>query len=82
MLGLIIDTNRLTVAIPSKYLQEVLKLLNSTWSPNQRCYKVTEAQKLTGKLAHLAEGANCVFHLLSYLYLSIGYALSKNKTPD
>ncbi len=33
MLGLIIDTNRLTVAIPPKYLQEVLKLLNSTWHP-------------------------------------------------
>jgi hypothetical protein len=31
MLGLIIDTNRLTVAIPAKYLQEVLDLLNSTW---------------------------------------------------
>ncbi len=34
MLGLIIDTNRLTIAIPSKYLQEVLDLLNSTWQPN------------------------------------------------
>jgi hypothetical protein len=34
MLGLIIDNNRLTVAIPSKYLQEVLDLLNSTWHPN------------------------------------------------
>jgi hypothetical protein len=34
MLGLIIDTNRLTVAIPPKYLQEVLELLNSTWHPN------------------------------------------------
>ncbi len=33
-LGLIIDTNRLTVAIPPKYLQEVLELLNSTWHPN------------------------------------------------
>jgi hypothetical protein len=30
MFGLIIDTNRLTVAIPAKYLQEVLYLLNST----------------------------------------------------
>ncbi len=38
-----------------------------------------EVQKLTGKLAHLAEGANWVFHLLSHLYLSIAYALSKNK---
>ncbi len=34
MLGLIIDTNRHTVAIPPKYLQEVLGLLNSTWHPN------------------------------------------------
>jgi hypothetical protein len=34
MLGLIINTNRLTVSIPPKYLQEVLELLNSTWHPN------------------------------------------------
>jgi hypothetical protein len=58
MLGLIIDTNRLTIAIPAKYLQEVLDLINSTWHLNRRCFKVSEAQKLTGKLARLAEGAN------------------------
>jgi hypothetical protein len=40
---------------------------------------VSEAQELTGKLASLAEGANWIFHLLSHLYLSIAYALSKNK---
>jgi hypothetical protein len=40
---------------------------------------VSEAHKLTGKLACLAKGANWVFHLLSHLYLSIAYALSKNK---
>jgi hypothetical protein len=58
MLGLIINTNRLTVAIPPKYLQKVLELLDSTWHPNQCRFKVSEAQKLTGKLTHLAEGAN------------------------
>jgi hypothetical protein len=79
MLGLIIDTNRLTIAIPAKYLQKVLDLLNSTWHPNQRCFKVSEAQKLTRNLARLAKGANWVFHLLSHLYLSIAYALFKNK---
>jgi hypothetical protein len=79
MLGLIINTNRLTVAIPAKYLQEVLNLLKSTWHPNQHCFKVSKAQKLTGKLARLAKRANWVFHLLSHLYLSIAYALSKNK---
>jgi hypothetical protein len=79
MLGLIIDTNRLTVAIPLKYLQEVLKLLNSTWHPNQHHFKVSEGQKLTGKLARLAKGADWVSHLLSHLYSSIAYALFKNK---
>ncbi len=40
---------------------------------------MSEAQKLTGKLAHLAKEAKWVFHLLSHLYLSIAYALSENK---
>ncbi len=34
MLGLVIDTSRLTASIPDKYLQEVLNLLNSTWHLN------------------------------------------------
>ncbi len=40
---------------------------------------MSKAQKLTGKLARLAEGANWVFHLLSHLYSSIAYALTENK---
>jgi hypothetical protein len=32
-----------------------------------------------GKLARIAKGANWVFHQISHLYLSIAYALSKNK---
>ena len=78
-LGLIIDTNQLTVAIPIKYFTEDCILLDSTWHPNRPCFKVSEAQKLTGKLARLAEGANWIFHLLSHLYSSIAYALTENK---
>ena len=78
-LGLIIDINWLTVAIPIKYLTEVCALLDSTWHPNRCRFKVSEAQKLTGKLARLAEGANWVFHLLSHLYSSIAYTLKENK---
>ncbi len=40
---------------------------------------VKEAQELTGKLGHLTEGTNWVFHLLTHLYASIAYALSENK---
>jgi hypothetical protein len=79
MLGLIINTNKLTISIPYKYLKEVLDLLNSTWHPNRHHFKVSKAQKLTGKLVWLAEGANWVFHLLSHLYFSIVHELSKNR---
>mgnify|MGYP006176991491 CR=1 FL=1 len=58
VLGLIIDTNRLTVLIPIKYRTAVFELLESTWHLHRRRFKVSEAQKLTGKLARLAEGAN------------------------
>jgi hypothetical protein len=40
---------------------------------------VHEAQKLTGKLGHLAEGATWIFHLLTHLYASIAKALAGNK---
>ena len=40
---------------------------------------MSEAQQLTGKLGHLAEGAPWAFHLLTHLYASIAYALAENK---
>jgi hypothetical protein len=78
MLGIIIDTNKCNFSVSYKYLNKVLQLLNSTCHPNQRCFKVSEAQKSTGKLARLVEGANWVFHSLSHLYSSIACVLSKN----
>ncbi len=57
MLVLIIDTNILTVGIPPDYVKEVLNLINTTWHLHPLCFTVGEAQRLTGKLGHLAEGA-------------------------
>jgi hypothetical protein len=79
MLGLIINTNNLTVSIPPDYVAEVLDLISTTWHSHRRCFSVGEAQKLTGKLGHLPEGAHWVFHLLTHLYASIAYALAENK---
>jgi hypothetical protein len=79
MLRLIINTNNLTVGIPPDYVAEVLNLISITWLSPRRCFTVGEAQKLTGKLGHLAEGAHWVFHLLTHLYASIAYALAENK---
>ncbi len=78
MLGLLIDTNTLTVGIPPDYIKEVLDLKKSTWHSHRLCFTVGEAQRLTGKLGHLAEGAQWGFHLLMHLYASIAYALAEN----
>ncbi len=79
MLGLIIDTNTLTVGIPPNYVKEGLDLINTTWHLHSHCFTIGEAQRLTGKLGHLAEGAQWVFHLLTHVYASIAYALAENK---
>jgi hypothetical protein len=79
MLGLVINTNRMTVSVPNDYIQSLCLLIESTWHTHRQQFTVKEAQELTGKLGHLAKGANCVFHLLTHLYTSIAYALSENK---
>jgi hypothetical protein len=71
MLGLLIDTNRMIVSSLDNYIQGVCLLIKSTWHTHCQQFTVKEAQELTGKLGHLAEGANWVFHLLTHLYASI-----------
>ncbi len=60
MLGIIINTNNLTVGIPPDYVAEVLDLISTTWHSHRHCFTVGEAQKLTGKLGYLMEGAHWV----------------------
>ena len=79
MLGLLIDTNRMIISVPDNYIQGVCLLIDSTWHTHRQQFMVKEAQELTGKLGHLAKGANWVFHLLTHLNTSIGYALSESK---
>jgi hypothetical protein len=79
MLGLVIDTNRMTVSVTNDYIQSVHLLINSTWHTHCQQFTVKEAQELTGKIGHLTKGANWVFHLLTHPYASIAYAVSKNR---
>ena len=52
VLGLLVDTDKMTVSLTDKYIQQVRKLLD-LWDPNQRIFKVGDMQKLVGKLALL-----------------------------
>ena len=58
VLGLTIDTNKLTVGITPKYREQVRDLLMSAWSTTQRIFKAADIQKLIGKMASLGEGAS------------------------
>ena len=68
MIGLKIDTSCLMFGIPAEYGAEVLDLINTTWHTPCRCFTVGEAQQLTGKLGHLAEGARV---LLAYAFILV-----------
>ena len=78
-LGLTVNTSRMMVSIPRHYLDEVLVILNETWHPCRKQFTAQEAQTLTGKLAHLAQAAPWVFHLLTHMYASVAHALRSNK---
>jgi hypothetical protein len=63
VLGFIINTNRLTIAKPCQIPPRGSQSTQLYLAPYQRCFKVSEAQKLTGKLARLAKGENWIFYL-------------------
>jgi hypothetical protein len=69
----------MTVSVPNKYIQSICLFIDSTWHTHCQRFTVKEAQELTGKLGHLAKGANWVSHLLTHLYASITYAFSEKK---
>jgi hypothetical protein len=77
VLGLVVDTNKMTVGITGDYIQQVRALLN-LWDPNHRTFWVNKMQKLVGKLACLGEGAPRILKLMSHLYTSLAFALKSN----
>ncbi len=77
VLGLVVDTNKMTVGIMNEYIKKVQVLLG-LWDPNKRFFKVNNMQKLVRKLARLGEDAPWIFKLMSHLYTSLAYALKSN----
>ncbi len=57
VLGLTVDTYRLTVGITPEYREQVRDLIALKWPISWRMFKVANIQKLVGKMARLGEGA-------------------------
>jgi hypothetical protein len=77
ILGLVVDTIKMTVSITDEYIERVQELLKLR-EPDQRFFKINNMQKLIGELTRLGEGAPWVFKLMSHLYRSLAFALKSN----
>ncbi len=77
VLGLAVDTNKMTVGITNEYIKKIQVLLG-LWDPNKRFFKVNDMQKLVRKLARLGEDSPWIFKLMSHPYTSLAYALKSN----
>ena len=78
VLGLTVDTNKLTVGINPEYRNQVRELLLESWPISRRIFKVADIQKV-GKMARLGEGAPWIYKIMSHLYTSLAFALKQNK---
>jgi hypothetical protein len=79
ILGLVVDTNEMTVRMSDEYLSEVQVLITAKWNCKRKFFRVNDMQKLVGKLARLGEAAPWVYKLMSHLYTSLASALKMNK---
>ena len=79
ILGLIVNTNKMTVRMSDEYLNEVRVLITEKWNCKRNFFRVNDMQKLVGKLARLGEAAPWVYKLMSHLYTSLASALKSNK---
>ena len=78
VLGLIINTRNMTVAITMKYLADTLNLIQTTWHLGRNLFHSNEAVQLVGNLGKLREGAPWIQYLVAHLYALITFALAQN----
>ena len=79
LIGLKLNTRRLSVSIMDSYVIKVHAILHKTWHVGRHQFYVGEAHKLAGKIARLAAGADWVYHLISCMYALVAFALAQNE---
>jgi hypothetical protein len=79
VLGLSVDTNKMTVGITKEYREQVRVTFETNWTLKRKFFRACDMQKLIGKIARLGEGAPWIFKLISHIYTSLAFALQNNK---
>ena len=79
LLGFRWNTRKLTIGIPEDYLATVRSLIVQKGWAYRKVFTVPDISKLIGKIGHIAQAVPWVYHLISHLYASVSYALTKNR---
>jgi len=61
VLGLYVNTNKMTIGITQEYRQQVKSMQNENWTSKLRFFRAGDMQKLIGKIARLGKGAPWIF---------------------
>lgn len=79
LIGFRWNTRALTIGIPEEYLNTVRSLITQKGWAYRKVFTVPDISKLIGKIGHIAQAVPWVYHLISHLYASVSYALTKNR---
>ena len=79
LLGLVFNTQTMTVGITDEYRASVSDLLENTWHEKRESFTIKEIELLVGKLGRIAQAYRPIYHLMPQLYASVAYALRENE---
>ena len=71
VLGLYVNTNKMTIGITQEYREQVKSMLNDNWTSKRRFFQAGDMQKLIVKIARLGEDAPWIFKLMSHIYTTL-----------
>ena len=76
ILGVEINTRRLTFRVPENYVKDTAMLLKRHWHDGRQTFTILEIEVLAGRLGHIATSATWLSFLMSHVYTSIAFALN------
>ncbi len=79
ILGQIVNMWQMDVEAPPEFIADTIRLLQKSFSPHWKVFRLQDIESLTGKLGHIASTAPWLRFLLPDLYAEIAWCLNKHK---
>lgn len=80
VLGVIINTRKMTVETPPSYVRRTVINLQQHWHEQRKSFTLKDIETLAGELCHISNTAPWLSHLLSHIYTSITAALKQSES--